>query len=130
VDILEVFIIFLAPLSMKEETCFMSKFRGIARTVVVLMVLSLNNVPVFASSNYSDTAGHWAVKAIDRWSDYGVINGYQGRFRPNDTITRAEMAVILDKIMKYRVKADNTFSDLDENWYTDAILKVNFALVQ
>lgn len=107
----------------------MVKFRSIAKIVVMLMVISLCNIPVLASSNYSDTAGHWAVKAIDRWSDYGVINGYQGQFRPNDPITRAEMAAVLDKIMKYRAKADNNFSDLDENWYTDSILKVNFAEV-
>ena len=98
---------------MKEETCFMPKFQSIARILVILMVLSLFNIPVLASPNYSDTAGHWAVKAIDRWSDYGVINGYQGQFRPNEPITRAEMAAVLDKIMKYRAKASNTFSDLE-----------------
>ena len=77
----------------------MVKFRSIAKIVVMLMVISLCNIPVLASSNYSDTAGHWAVKAIDRWSDYGVINGYQGQFRPNDPITRAEMAQVLYNLL-------------------------------
>lgn len=29
-------------------------------------------------SGYSDTQGHWAEKAIDRWSGYGIVGGYGG----------------------------------------------------
>ena len=28
--------------------------------------------------DFSDTQNHWAAEAIDRWSDYGVVNGMGG----------------------------------------------------
>ena len=57
----------------------------------------------------------------------GIIQGSDGLFRPDDPITRGEMAVIIDRIMQFTTAADNTFSDLDEDFYTDAILKCNEA---
>ncbi len=81
-----------------------------------------------SAATFSDTAGHWAESAIERWSGYGVINGYNGRFMPNDKITRGEMAVILDKLMGYQVAAENTFHDLKAGmYYTEPILKANAA---
>ncbi len=48
---------------------------------------------------------HWAKAAIDKWSGYGIISGYEGKFRPDDSITRGELAVILDNMMDYQVAA-------------------------
>jgi len=91
------------------------------------MVLSLFQFSAYASASYSDTSQHWAKEAIERWTGYGVIKGDGSTFRPDAPITRGEMAAVLDNLMKYQSKADNSFSDLDESWYTDPILKVNFA---
>lgn len=80
------------------------------------------------SSTFVDIDGHWAEDAIHRWSEYGVISGYQGFFRPDDYITRGEMAVILNKMMGYQVAAKNVFADLDDGqFYTESILKANSA---
>ncbi|SET70055.1 S-layer homology domain-containing protein [Natronincola peptidivorans] len=79
-------------------------------------------------STFKDIKGHWAANAINKWSDYGIINGYNGSFRPNDSITRGEMAVILNNMMDYQVAAQNKFTDLKSGrFYTDAILKANAA---
>ena len=79
-------------------------------------------------NNYSDVSNeHWAYSQIEKWSDLDVIQGNNGTFRPNDYITRGEVAVILDRIMNYQVTTDNTFSDLEEKFYTDAIIKANEA---
>lgn len=75
------------------------------------------------AATYQDTVGHWAQNNIERFSQYGILQGSNGSFRPNAPITRGEMAVILDRLMKYQVKSSNTFSDLPEHFYTDAILK-------
>ena len=93
-------------------------------TAVVLigMLLFPNNM-VFAKELYNDTQGHWAENAIATWSNRNVLNGYNGFFRPDDTVTRGEMAVILNNIMDYRQKSENVFTDLDENFYTEPILK-------
>ena len=50
-----------------------------------------------ASAAYTDTAGHWAEGAIDRWSgEYGILRGYEdGSFGPGASITRGQMAKIL-----------------------------------
>jgi len=80
-------------------------------------------VPVSA---FSDVKDHWAAPAIDQWSGRGVINGFEGLFRPDDAITRGEMAVILDNMMDYQVTVDNTFYDVAPGqFYTEAVLKAN-----
>ena len=43
----------------------MKKF--LALTLSLAMALSLVNISVFAA-DFSDTQGHWAEDAIDRWS--------------------------------------------------------------
>ncbi len=43
----------------------------------------------------------WAKDAVDRISDQGLMIGDdQGNFRPNDPITRAELAVVLDRLTR------------------------------
>jgi uncharacterized repeat protein (TIGR02543 family) len=86
-------------------------------------------LPVTAFASYSDIQGHWAKTAIEKWSEKGVIQGSAGKFHPNDQLTRGEMAVILDKVMKYQVTANNSFTDLNETGYTDALLKANAAKI-
>ncbi|MHB8066227.1 MAG: S-layer homology domain-containing protein, partial [Ruminiclostridium sp.] len=82
--------------------------------------------PVLAS-NFTDTKAHWAKDKIEKWTSLEILSGSNNKFRPNDYITRGEIAVILNKIMKYQSKAENSFMDLDEKFYTEAILKANFA---
>ncbi len=88
--------------------------------------LLCTSVPVYAST-YNDVSGHWAENQIKTMSEYGLINGSNGKFRPNDAITRGEMAIILNSLMGYEVKSENIFTDLSEKFYTDAILKANAA---
>ncbi len=91
------------------------------------LLLAGNTQAQAAGTVFQDTNGHWAANAIERMSGYHIVNGYAGNFRPNDTITRGEMAVILTNVMKYQQKTENTFSDLGQAFYTDAILKAGRA---
>lgn len=75
------------------------------------------------NSKFLDTKGHWAEQAIDRMSIYEIVQGYNGLFRPNDLMTRGEMAVVIDRIMDYQRASDNIFADVEEAFYKDAILK-------
>ncbi len=78
--------------------------------------------------SFTDVTDHWGAAAISKWAGYGIINGYEGLFRPNDSITRGEMAVILDNMMDYQETAKNTFTDLKTGqFYTEAVLKANAA---
>ena len=81
-----------------------------------------------SAQKFSDTVGHWAFQAIETWAGYDVLNGSDGKFRPDAPITRAEMATVLDNMMNYQTAAKNTFSDVPASaWYADAVLKANAA---
>ncbi|MGI6746843.1 MAG: S-layer homology domain-containing protein, partial [Anaerovoracaceae bacterium] len=107
----------------------------IAITLTIAMILSSFSM-VFATetetiatqNGFQDTTNHWAESAINKWAGLGVLKGDERGFRPNDPITRAEMATVLDNIMDYQVAAKNTFSDVPADaWYAEAVLKANAA---
>ena len=95
-----------------------------ALTAALLISLS---VPVFAKPN--DIAGHWAETVVAKWSDNGIISGFpDGSFRPNEAVTRAQLAVIIDNIFKFTTKADMYFSDVNgSEWFADAVAKCSQA---
>lgn len=46
-----------------------------------------------------DITGHWAEKAIRQCMERGLLKGYpDGSFQPDKPVTRAEIAVILDRL--------------------------------
>ena len=106
-----------------------SSKRFVSIVLAIAMILMMVPFAAFADeTTASDLDGHWAENVITEWMDYGIINGYEdGTIRPNNKITRAEMTAMLDRVMDYQTKADNTFSDLGDSWYTDVILKANAA---
>ena len=115
----------------------MNNRKVLAFILVATMVLSSFSM-VFAAEGesqgalpaqkFSDTAAHWASAAIDKWAGYDVLNGSEGKFRPDAPITRAEMATVLDNMMDYQIAAKNSFSDVPSGaWYADAVLKANAA---
>lgn len=81
-----------------------------------------------AAAAFGDTGGHWAQQAIDTWHNHGVVNGFEGQFRPDDAVTRGEFAVMVDNIMKYQVEGEHGFSDLpDGKWYSGPIARLHAA---
>ncbi|EHS58008.1 S-layer domain protein [Paenibacillus sp. Aloe-11] len=52
------------------------------------------------SAAMSDISSHWAKEAIEKLASAGVLGGYgDGTFKPNQTISREEMAIILSRIV-------------------------------
>jgi len=48
-----------------------------------------------------DVTGHWAEKSIRRCMERGLLQGYpDGSFQPDKPVTRAELAVILNRLNK------------------------------
>ncbi|WP_238653631.1 carbohydrate binding domain-containing protein [Paenibacillus piscarius] len=70
-------------------------------------------------------AGHWAVSALQRWSRSGVLNGYgDGSFRPDQQVTRAEFAAMMNRIFGYRELAAVLPADVaGAAWYKQDIAK-------
>lgn len=54
---------------------------------------------------------------IGIWANYGIVSGYNGKFKPDENITRGDMAVIVIQIMQYQVEGSNVYSDLTNNQY-------------
>lgn len=99
--------------------------RNLLMLCLVSMLILLVCPSAAFAAEYVDTDGHYAESSIMRWSDYSVIEGYNGYFRPDDTVTRGEMAAILNRTLKYTETVENSFRDLDEaEWYTADMLKL------
>lgn len=78
--------------------------------------------------DYADVSGHWAEAAIMEWSnEHGLLQGAYGYFRPNDPMTRGELAAVLDRLLCYVEQSDNVYADLPEDWYTESILHLTTA---
>ncbi|QMV43551.1 InlB B-repeat-containing protein [Cohnella cholangitidis] len=49
---------------------------------------------------FGDVSGHWAAATIEQAIAAGIVSGYpNGTFKPNQTVTRAEFAVLLVKAL-------------------------------
>lgn len=99
------------------------KRKILAALLTLVMVFSLLPVSAWAEeTTYSDVAGHWAQTAILRWSDYGVLQGSEGKFSPNGTLTRGQMAVILSRLLNLPAAPSAGFTDVaPDAWYADGI---------
>jgi uncharacterized repeat protein (TIGR02543 family) len=99
------------------------KTRILSGLLSCALVLTMTPMAVMAAEgSYSDTDGHWAESAIDRFSGYEVIEGYNGEFYPNNDLTRGQMATIITKLMKLPAAESAGFADVaDDDWYADAI---------
>lgn len=95
--------------------------------VCALLIMVLSGMT--AAAQFTDTESHWAKAAVDRWSGYEILKGYDdGTFRPNGNITRAEMAVVLDRLFCYQTRDTAVFADVEDgSWYADAVYHLSAA---
>lgn len=68
-----------------------------------LLVRSLGLNSPSAAASFSDVAAaDWYIDAVEQAVHAGLIEGYQdGSFKPNDRITREQMAVMLSRALNY-----------------------------
>ena len=75
-----------------------------------------------AGPAYGDTVGHWAEGSIGRWSGHGIIQGNNGKFRPNGQLTCAQFAAILARLLKLPAAENAGFADNNtQDWFFAAI---------
>ncbi len=79
----------------------------------------------------TDIWGHWAQEDINKLIALG-INGYpDGTFRPDNKITKAELATILVKAYKLQGSMDSMYEDTTGHWANNDIsIVVNFGLME
>ena len=74
---------------------------------------------------FTDTKGHWAEDYIEALAETQIITGYpDGSFKPEAPVTRAEMVVMLTRLLKigteeehYTMEFIPTFPDLTEDYW-------------
>lgn len=100
----------------------MKNYRLLSGAVAAALVASMATVPALAA-NFKDTDNHWAKDAINRWSDYGVVKGSNGEFRPDSAMTRAEFAQVLANLLHLPdAPSSVSFDDVaDTDWFASAI---------
>lgn len=85
---------------------------------------SVNFVPGDVQTAFEDVQGHWAQSYITALTKRGVISGFpDGTYRPNDPVTRAQFAAIINKAFAPKAtRINKVFVDVASNfWGVDAI---------
>lgn len=96
----------------------MKKFFKPLLSAVVAAAVGCTMMVSASAASYTDTVGHPAEAAIERWTSAGVVSGNNGTFNPDSTITRAEMSRIMTSVLGLRPAAGTQFSDVSASaWY-------------
>ncbi|MFB7159453.1 S-layer homology domain-containing protein [Lysinibacillus sp. NPDC056232] len=106
----------------------------IQRQHVVLMIdRALQPAPIREAVAFSDVPkSHVNYEQITRLQRAGIVDGSNGAFRPNASITRAEMAKVIVLAFGLTPEGNSTFKDIDpSHWaseYIAALADHNIAL--
>ena len=102
-----------------SDTLFMPDREITRAEFAVLAVRSLGLPEVDYRQEFTDvSADDWYAAYIQTAYDAGLINGDEGAFRPNDNITRAELAVITSRMCK-EVEQSRSVVFTDEDDFAD-----------
>ena len=84
---------------------------------VMLVAAYMMTMPVSAVL-FEDISEHWAETYITQAAERSLIKGYNGRYRPDDSMTRAELVTVLWRAMgEPEPSAEAVFTDLTQDWY-------------
>jgi len=88
--------------------------------VFLLNGMGVSVPAVDGSHPFTDVAGHWAESFIEELYDQGITGGYpDGTYRPENLVTRAEMAVFLLKgiaVVPPALDGSHPFTDVAGHW--------------
>lgn len=90
----------------------------------IVMIISIFPNIVFAAE-FSDMPSNWSTVGLENAVTNGLLKGYDGKLRPDDNLTRAEMATIVNRGFGQRKKASiSQYTDVSEDdWYYDEMAK-------
>lgn len=100
----------------------------VSRAALAVMITRARGLPPnAAAATFKDLApGHWAAGAIGAVKDAGYLRGYpDGSFRPDRSVTRAEVAAVLYNAFPGRAKTPGiAFGDLKGHWAEKAVAEL------
>lgn len=70
--------------------------------LAILLVFSMSVQSTYAALSFKDVGSeYWAAKMIEKYTEKGIIKGYEdGTFRPDQSVTRGQAAVILARVLE------------------------------
>ncbi|MCU6711946.1 InlB B-repeat-containing protein [Paenibacillus sp. J5C_2022] len=97
----------------------------ITRAQFVSILVKALKLTAPSSRSFDDTTGHWAKDAIGTAAALRIISGFEDHtFRPNDMITREQMAVIVVRALKLPASSTSiSFTDNSSvsSWAMEAV---------
>lgn len=94
--------------------------RFIAVFLSLVLLLTMSSGSAFAKQNdsreFKDINGNFGYLSILKMQSFGILAGYEdGTFRPNNPLTQAELAVIIDKLLQMQqgTQDDDSLDDED-----------------
>lgn len=93
---------------------------NLTRAMMAAVLYNLEDGSAATSGTFNDVeSGQWYADAVNWAAEHGIVNGYEdGTYRPNDNLTREQMAAILHNYAHYKGYALNAAADLTQ--FTDA----------
>jgi hypothetical protein len=99
--------------------------------MATLITRILGTSTLEGSHEFTDvTSSHWAQAAISAAAQSGSVQGYtDGSFKPDQAITRAEIAVVLQPLLTsdQMTTAPTAFTDVNEHWAQQAVEQLSSA---
>ena len=103
------------------------KGKIIGFSLLICLVVAMFALPgnTYAATKFSDVSGHWAEKYINEAVAQGIVKGYpDGKFLPDNPVTRAEFATIVNKALGNTGTTTINFKDVPRiEWYYNEIAK-------
>ena len=73
--------------------------RAMTRAEAIVVLNRLLDIEPVAGAPFDDIAGHWARGHIAAAAQAGIAQGNDGRFRPNDPVSRQEFCLLIDRAL-------------------------------
>lgn len=94
-------------------------------SIVLIILLTLTCFSSIFAATPEDVAGYSFEEAVSTLTSLGIVNGYKdGTFRPDQFVTRAQMAKILVIASGYEdviIGSNSNFSDIKDHWAEEYI---------
>lgn len=84
---------------------------NITRAELTTIIARLVEAEYDGEDLFEDIAGHWANEYINVAASIGWVKGYEGKFRPNDHITRAEVVTLINRALNRQPESRDDLLD-------------------
>ena len=96
-------------------------------TVMITVVLGLTVIHTSASSYADVKDGMYYTESVESLTKYGIVSGYEGNFRPDASITRAEFSKITALISgleneAYSYASNRKFADVSVTYWANGYI--------